>query len=60
MSFSSEIKEEILSKFKVSKKSMCCVDAERFGEYITLTQNKYQVKKDFQHTLTFQSLMSAV
>lgn len=47
MSFSSEIKEEILSKFKVSKKSMCCVDAERFGEYITLTQNKYQVKKDF-------------
>lgn len=47
MSFSSEIKEEILKKFNLSKKNNCCIGSERFGEYLTTTPKKQNLEENF-------------
>ncbi len=47
MSFSSKIKEEILEKFNMLTKKDCCKNAERFGEYLTLTNTKQKISENY-------------
>ncbi|MDD3304009.1 MAG: DNA-binding protein WhiA [Clostridia bacterium] len=45
MSFSSDIKEEILKNFKTAKK--CCIESEKFGEYITQIHLKQEIEEEY-------------
>lgn len=47
MSFSSDIKKEILDNFSSSKNKECCIQAERFGEYITEVKQKKEIEEEF-------------
>lgn len=46
MSFSTEIKEEIINS-KI--KNNCCLEAMKFGEYITISNNKSMIDKKFDN-----------
>lgn len=48
MSFSSDIKEEILAGFSKKQKD-CCIKAETFGEYLTQVHNKYDLDEFKQY-----------
>ena len=48
MSFSSDIKKEILENFS-KKINKCCIDAEKFGESITEIKHKNEVPKKYIH-----------
>lgn len=56
MSFSSEIKEEILKKFNLKKSSACCIKAERFGEYLTSVHKKQDLEKNYKDFFNVSSL----
>ena len=47
MSFSSEVKEEVLKEFSKNKKK-CCKDAEMFGEYLTEYKSKKDIREEFK------------
>ena len=55
MSFSSEIKEELLSSAHSITKS-CCMRAETFGEYITTTRIKSALERDFLDLLELKNV----
>lgn len=55
MSFSSDIKEEILKNFSKCKNT-CCIKAERFGEYLVEAQNKYELESQFKELFDISKL----
>ena len=55
MSFSSEIKDEILSKVSKNKKE-CCTQAEIFGEQITQTDLKSELSDKYKHMFDISDL----
>lgn len=48
MSFSQDIKEEILNNLSNKKIKKCCLDAERFGEYLTQVSSKAEIETEFK------------
>ena len=46
MSFSSDIKREILDDFSNQNIKNCCINAEKFGEYITVVKHKKEIKEN--------------
>ena len=56
MSFSSEIKEEILEKFNKYSKKDCCKTAERFGEYLTVVHNKQDIYDKYKDLFEISNL----
>ena len=50
MSFSSDIKSEILKKINLNKKS-CCIDAEAFGELLTQVSLKSELDEKYKNYL---------
>ena len=55
MSFSSDIKEEILSKSKKETKH-CCVSAEKFGELLTDVALKSELKEEYSEYMDISKL----
>ena len=55
MSFSTDIKEEILKKINNSVDE-CCILAEKFGEYLTQTDKKYMLNEDFSSYLNISKI----
>ena len=45
MSFSQDIKSEILNNISYQKKNVNLLNAERFGEYLTQIENKDELQK---------------
>ena len=54
MSFSSEIKEELLKNFNTSKK--CCIESEKFGEYITQVRLKQDIEPEYEKYFSIDKL----
>ena len=48
MSFSSDIKKEILDNFSNKKVSDCCIQAEKFGEYVTVVKHKKDIEDTYK------------
>ena len=55
MSFSSEVKEEILSKVSEDKKN-CCIKAEAFGESLTSASLKSEIKDEYEDLFNIGNL----
>lgn len=55
MSFSSDIKEEVLRNFS-NTKDTCCIKAEKFGEYLTSVQLKNSLNNEFNEYLDIAKL----
>lgn len=55
MSFSTDIKEEILKKMN-NNLDDCCKVAEKFGEYLTQTDKKYMLNVDFSSYLDISKI----
>lgn len=55
MSFSTDIKEEILRKINI-KNNDCCKSAEKFGEYLTQTDKKYMLNEEFSAYLDISKI----
>ncbi len=55
MSFSSDIKSEILKKINLNKKS-CCIDAEAFGELLTQVGLKSELDEKYKNYLAIDKL----
>ena len=45
MSFSSDIKREILDNFNIKKVNNCCINAEKFGEHLTAVKHKKDIEE---------------
>lgn len=56
MSFSSDIKKEILDNFTVKNVNECCVQAEKFGEYITVVKHKKEIEEEIQEYFDISKL----
>lgn len=56
MSFSSDIKEEILKKFNLKKSKLCCIKSERFGEYLTYAYKKQELEKEYKDYFNISNL----
>ncbi len=57
MSFSEEIKSEILKKYtNTSNLADCCIKAERFGEYLTEVKNKSELESKFKDYLNISKI----
>ena len=56
MSFSSDIREEILDNFSREKNKECCIRAERFGEYLTVAKRKNEIEEDFLDLFNISNL----
>lgn len=55
MSFSSNIKDEVLKKISIQNKE-CCIKAEKFGEYLTEVHSKNLLNDDFKDYLDISKL----
>lgn len=55
MSFSSDVKNEVLNNFSKNKKS-CCIKAEKFGEYLTSVPLKNILNDEFKEYLDISKL----
>lgn len=55
MSFSSDIKEEILETFSHIDNN-CCKKSEKFGEYLTIVKHKKDLEEEFSKFLDISSL----
>ena len=55
MSFSSDVKNEVLNNFSKNKKS-CCIKAEKFGEYLTSVPLKNILNEEFREYLDVSKL----
>lgn len=55
MSFSSDVKVEVLNNFSKNKKS-CCIKAEKFGEYLTSVPLKNILNDEFKEYLDISKL----
>lgn len=55
MSFSSEVKEEILNKISKNKKE-CCIVAEAFGENLTTASLKNDIKSEYEKLFNISDL----
>lgn len=55
MSFSSDVKAEVLNNFSKNKKS-CCIKAEKFGEYLTSVPLKNILNEEFKEYLDISKL----
>lgn len=55
MSFSSDVKNEVLNNFSKNKKS-CCIKAEKFGEYLTSVPLKNILNEEFREYLDISKL----
>ena len=55
MSFSSEVKKEILNKISNNKKE-CCIIAEAFGESLTTASLKNDIKKEYEKLFDISGL----
>lgn len=56
MSFSSDIKREILYDFSNQNIKDCCINAEKFGEYITVVKHKKEIKENFVYFFEISKL----